>query len=178
MTLGGFANKETVNRYLMMESGGTQRPPQDLGNLSTSPKRHSLGITSNAALSLKTNNLKYHLMRDLLQKKSLEEIIQLKQRLINTAKMAEEEKKKGHKKGGGGRVVDAQPRQYSSNVVGAGMIPGGMLPQSPGGSESRGSSKHSSSEEDDAEPFDMSQHQTGGQPQAPPQMLSKNSLPS
>ncbi len=41
----------------------------------------SLNINNNAACSLKTSNLKYHLMRDLLQKKSLEEIILLKQKL-------------------------------------------------------------------------------------------------
>ena len=40
-----------------------------------------LSINNTAACSLKTSNLKYHLMRDLLQKKSLEDIILLKQKL-------------------------------------------------------------------------------------------------
>jgi hypothetical protein len=53
-----------------------------------------LASSGGAALSLKANNLKYHLMRDLLQKKSLDEILQLKQRLIQTSKAAENDRKR------------------------------------------------------------------------------------
>ena len=54
----------------------------------------SLSQGSCAALCMKTNNLKYHLMRDILQKKSLDEILQLKHRLLQTAKLSELEKQK------------------------------------------------------------------------------------
>ena len=54
-------------------------------NISDHKNKLIMGVGSGPALSMKTNNLKYHLMRDLLQKKSLEEIMQLKQRLLQTA---------------------------------------------------------------------------------------------
>ena len=54
-------------------------------NFSDHKNKLIMGVGSGPALSMKTNNLKYHLMRDLLQKKTLEEIMQLKQRLLQTA---------------------------------------------------------------------------------------------
>jgi len=57
----------------------------ETGNIQlNAPTVHAggLSINNSASCSLKTSNLKYHLMRDLLQKKSLEEIMQLKDRLI------------------------------------------------------------------------------------------------
>jgi hypothetical protein len=47
--------------------------------------RTKLIMGAGHALSMKTNNLKYHLMRDLLQKKSLEEIMLLKERLVQNS---------------------------------------------------------------------------------------------
>lgn len=54
-------------------------------NFSDHKNKLIMGVGSGPALSMKANNLKYHLMRDLLQKKTLEEIMQLKQRLLQTA---------------------------------------------------------------------------------------------
>ena len=89
----GVQSGDNLNQ-IIDDNGSTSQPAERTNT------KMILGSNNSANWSLKTNNLKYHLMRDLLQKKTLEEIIQLKQRLIHTAKIADQEKRKSGKKGG------------------------------------------------------------------------------
>lgn len=78
ITLGGFNGNETGNMQHLLETGNVQMHQSRFQQAPTSAMGPLAGISNSTSCTLKTSNLKYHLMRDLLEQKTMEEILQLK----------------------------------------------------------------------------------------------------